>query len=82
MSACWYEIRVSEALDSRWAQWFEGMEVLAGGEDQPEAGTLLRGCLPDQVALFGILSRVRNLNLTLEEVKRVPSLPRRSQPRN
>lgn len=29
----------------------------------------MRGCLPDQAALFGILSQLRNLNLTLVEVR-------------
>ena len=66
-----YEIRVSEILDSDWSQWFEGMEVLPGNEGSPVPGTLLRGCPPDQAALFGILSQIRNLNLTLVEVRRM-----------
>lgn len=71
MTACWYEIQVSETLDNRWSQWFEGMEVLPSSEDGCVAGTLMRGCLPDQAALFGILSQLRNLNLTLVEVRRI-----------
>jgi hypothetical protein len=71
MTTYWYEIRVSEILDSDWSQWFNGMEVLPGNEGSPVAGTLLRGCLPDQAALFGVLSQIRNLTLTLVEVKRI-----------
>lgn len=72
MTACWYEIRVDETLDSGWSQWFDGMEILpASGGGSHMSGTLLRGNLSDQAALFGILSQVRNLNLTLVEVKRI-----------
>jgi putative acetyltransferase len=74
MTAYWYEIRVSETLDCQWSQWFAGMEVVPLSEGSHVAGTLLRGNLPDQAALFGILSQLRNLNLTLIEVKRVNHL--------
>ncbi|HSL45390.1 MAG TPA: hypothetical protein VK897_18295 [Anaerolineales bacterium] len=73
MTACWYEIKVSEMLDCNWSQWFEGMEILPASEGSGMSGTLLRGNLPDQAALFGVLSQVRNLNLTLVEVKRISS---------
>ena len=71
MTAGLYEIRVSEILDCNWSQWFEGMEIIPTSEGSGKSGTLLRGHLPDQAALYGILSQVRNLNLTLVEVKRI-----------
>jgi hypothetical protein len=71
MSACWYEILIEESMDSHWSVWFGGMEVLPAGDDCPLPGTLLRGCLPDQPALYGVISQLRNLNLTLVEVKRI-----------
>ena len=81
MSPHRYEIRVAEELDARWAAWFAGMEILPGepgnamGENQPPGtllrGTTLRGTLADQAALFGLLGQVRDLNLTLLEVRRV-----------
>ena len=74
MTIYWYEIRVSETLEDRWSDWFEGMEVLPINEGSHVSGTLLRGNLPDQAALFGILSLLRNLNLTLIEVKRINRL--------
>lgn len=69
MNACRYEIQVAEALDERWRAWFEEFELAPGAGDRP--GTRLSGSLPDQAALFGVLSRVRDLNLTLLEVRRV-----------
>ncbi len=62
-----YEIRVAESLDQHWVTWFPGMEIL----ELPEGGTLIKGVLPDQAALFGVLSKVRDLNLTVFEVKRI-----------
>lgn len=71
-----YEIRVEETLDSHWSKWFEGMEILPSSEGSNTPGTLLSGSLPDQAALFGILSQLRSLNLTLIEVRRInPEVP-------
>jgi hypothetical protein len=66
-----YEIRVDETLDSHWSEWFDGMEILPSSEGSNTPGTLLSGSLPDQAALFGILSQLRSLNLTLIEVRRI-----------
>jgi hypothetical protein len=45
------------------------MEMLTPAETGNK-GTILRGRLPDQAALFGVLAKVRDLNLTLIEVRR------------
>lgn len=65
-----YEIHVAEPLESHWQGWFLDLEILPGG-GQNGQGTLLRGTLPDQAALYGLLARVRSLNLTLLEVRRI-----------
>lgn len=65
-----YEIRLAERLPSPWWQWFLDLGV-SPVEGAPGPGTLLRGSLPDQAALFGLLARVRDLNLTLLEVRRI-----------
>lgn len=73
-----YEIHIAETLDERWSKWFAEMEIISTG-DQTGSGSLLRGRLPDQTGLFGVLARIRDLNLTLIEVRRLivhdPSKP-------
>ncbi len=68
--ACRYEIRVEENLESWWSGWFSDMEIIPA-EERSNKGTILRGSLPDQAALFGLLGRLRDLNLTLVEVRRI-----------
>ncbi len=62
-----YQVRVAEPLESRWEQWLGAeVEIAPAGE-----GALLTAALPDQAALFALLTRLRDLNLTLLEVKRL-----------
>ena len=64
-----YEIRIAEALDPRWTEWFGGLEIVcAAGCGE----TILRGEMADQPALFGVLGKVRDLGLTLISVQRLP----------
>ncbi|MBC8076999.1 MAG: hypothetical protein H7Y32_13060 [Chloroflexales bacterium] len=60
-----YAIRVKGHLGAHWAQWFDGLTITndANGEG------VLSGPLADQGALFGVLARVRDLGLTLIEVR-------------
>ncbi len=70
MSPCRYEIRVAEPLEERWLPWFLDLEIVPA-QEQAGPGTLLRGTLPDQTALVGLLARIRDLTLTLLEVRRI-----------
>lgn len=63
-----YEIRVEGHLTDRWTGWFEGLAIQNESEDE----TTLSGILCDQAALFGILSKIHALNLTLVSVNRLP----------
>ena len=57
-------IRIKGHLEKTWSDWFNGFEVIHVDEDQ----TLLKGMLQDQSALFGLLSKLRDLGLSLVEV--------------
>lgn len=56
----YYAVRIKDLLDPHW-DWLERLTVthLEQGE------TLLCGPIQDQAALYGLLARIRDLNLTL-----------------
>jgi hypothetical protein len=62
-----YEIQIEGHLAERWSDWFEGLSIHK--EDNGE--TVLRGPLKDQAALFSVLTKIRDLNLTLISVFRI-----------
>ena len=62
----WYEIRVAGVLDSRWAAWFGGLHISGQGEE-----TVICCLFPDQSALHGLLTKVRDLGLCLISVRRL-----------
>jgi Trk K+ transport system NAD-binding subunit len=66
----WYEIRVEGHLAEQWSDWFDGLAIQIDSSDE----TTLSGWIADQAALFGVLTRIHNLNLILISVCR--SLPK------
>jgi hypothetical protein len=62
-----YEIRVRGKLDARWSHWFANMQIVA----QPNGECMLTGPIRDQAALYGAISRMRDLGLVLVSVHRV-----------
>ena len=62
----YYEIKVRGHLDARWSDWLAGLELMHLEGDE----TLLSGSLPDQAALYGLIERIRDLNLTLISITR------------
>lgn len=68
----YYEIRIEGHLGESWSTWFEGMMICL--EENRE--TVIAGQLPDQSALHGVLMKIRDLGLTLVEVKRVDIDPK------
>ena len=58
------EIRVKGRIDEHWSDWFEGLTVTHTGG----SNTVLTGSVVDQAALYGLLTRLRDLGLTLLSV--------------
>lgn len=63
-----YEIRFRGSLGSRGQEWFDGFSLRIENGDV----TVLRGPVIDQSTLYGVLSRIRDLNLQLISVNPVP----------
>jgi hypothetical protein len=61
-----YEIRIEGQLTERWSDWLGGLAISAEANGE----TALRGPLPDQAALLGVLTQLHALNLTLISVRR------------
>jgi hypothetical protein len=59
-----YEIRVQGRLGARWAAWFDGLSITS----EDDGTTVLRGHVPDQAALHGLLQKVRDLGIPLISV--------------
>jgi hypothetical protein len=64
------EIRVKGQINKQWSEWFGGLTISHSDPDE----TILTGLVADQAALYGIISRLRDLGLKLtslssEEIK-------------
>jgi hypothetical protein len=62
-----YEIHIKGHLSASWSDWLDGLTVT--NLDRGEA--LISGAIPDQAALYGVLTRLYSLNLTLLGVRRI-----------
>lgn len=62
-----YCIRVYGCLDKSRSGWFDDLEI----EKEPGEVTQLHGEIADQAALYGILTRVRDLGLPLLSIERL-----------
>lgn len=62
-----YEIRIEGHLAARRFGGFEGLEIT----HKPNGETVLVGSIPDQSALYGLLSWLQNLGATLLLVRQM-----------
>ena len=62
-----YHIKVKGILDRQWSDWFDGFDIRYEVDDE----TLLVGTVRDQAALHGMLSKIRDLGLSLLMVQRI-----------
>ena len=60
-AAATYELRIGGHLDQRWSTWFDGLTVT----HEDDGTTTLRGAVTDQAELHGLLTKVRDLGITL-----------------
>jgi hypothetical protein len=62
-----YEIVVKGKLDSRWSHWFADLQIIP----QPDGNSLITGPIADQSALYGVISRLRDLGMVLISIQRI-----------
>jgi hypothetical protein len=62
-----YEIVVRGKLDPLWSRWFADLQIIP----QPDGNTLITGPITDQAALYGVISRMRDLGMVLISVHRI-----------
>lgn len=63
----YYQIRIDGHISLDLSASFEDLTIQHNEGGQ----TILTGALPDQTALHGVLMRIRDLGLSLAEVKRI-----------
>jgi hypothetical protein len=66
-----YRLRIRGHLGQAWSSWFDGLVI----SQQDDGTTTLTGPLVDQAALYGVLSRLRDIGVTLLAVEQLPSEP-------
>ena len=62
-----YQIRLQGHLPEEWSEWFDGFTI----ENLPGGETKMTGEVVDQTALHSLIQRIRDLGITLIEVKRL-----------
>jgi hypothetical protein len=69
-----YRLRVDGYLDDHWSAWFENLTVTRDSDGT----TSLSGDVCDQVQLHGLLSKIRDLGVTLISVEPIDAADKRS----
>lgn len=65
-----YQLKVKGELDQSWSEWLGSIQITSEKQEDGSVITTLKVDAADQSALFGILDRIRDLNLTLILVTR------------
>lgn len=64
-----YEIRVNGHLGSRWAAWFDGLDLTP----EDDGTTVIRGAVVDQAALHGLIQKLRDIGIPLVSLTPLPA---------
>lgn len=59
------EIRTEGHLDEHWSEWFADLKVTHTEQNE----TILAGLIADQAALYGLITRLRDLGIKLISVE-------------
>lgn len=62
-----YVIRIQGHFDQSWEAWFDDFTITC----EPGGGTLLTGYIIDQPALYGLITRLQNMGITLLSVNQI-----------
>lgn len=65
-----YQIKVKGELNKSWSEWLGGIRISSENREDGSVLTTLTVDATDQSTLFGILDRIRDLNLSLVSVTR------------
>ena len=60
------KIKIKGHLDSSWKDWFDGLEIII-----EEDHTVLLGDARDEAFIYGVLNKIRDLNLKLISVEKI-----------
>jgi hypothetical protein len=63
------EIRIKGQLSDAWADWLEGLAI----SNKANGDAVIRGEVPDQAALVGLMNRIHALNLKITAYRHVTS---------
>ena len=66
-----YQLRVAGRLDQHWSAWFGGLTLT----HEDDGSTSLTGAVTDQAELHGLLTKIRDLGVTLISVSIVDPAP-------
>jgi hypothetical protein len=64
-----YQLRIAGHLDQHWSPWFGGLVLV----HEADGTTSLTGVLADQAELHGLLTKIRDLGVTLISLAVVPA---------
>ena len=60
------EICIEGCLDQHWSEWFEGFEITHTNQGE----TVLTGTVKDEAAMYGLVTKLRDLGLQLLSINR------------
>ncbi len=63
-----YRVKIAGSLDQSWFDWLGDVKIASEPQHDGSVVNILTVNLVDQSALFGIIDRIRDLNLNLIDV--------------